>query len=61
MQAVSDRAWVAGAGNVHEAQRPLETYRVVHCDGDCVERETPSFSAACASLAVKAVEEFYAE
>ena len=60
MQAVSDRAWVAGR-DVHEAQRPLETYRVVYFGGDCVERETPSFSAACASLPPKAVEEFYAE
>ena len=44
MQAVSDRAWLAGR-DVHEAHRPLETYRVVYFGGDCVERETPSFSA----------------
>ena len=49
MQAVSDRAWVGGA-DVHEAHRPLETCRVVYFGGDCVERETPSFSRACDSL-----------
>jgi hypothetical protein len=60
MQAVSNRAWASGA-DVHEAQRPLEAYRVVYFGGDCVERETPSFSRACGSLSTNAVEDFYVE
>jgi len=60
MQAVSDRALASGA-DVHEAQRPLETYRVVYFGGDCVERETLSFSRACASLDAKQWRSFYAE
>ena len=60
MQAVSDRAWLAGR-DVHEANDLWNLTALSILPAICVESETPSLSGACASLHAKAAEEFYAE